>query len=129
MTKQRHVRQDAELKDETTVVLRGGPLDSTFLRADAERNNEIYGSFGLSVFAAVKVTIDELAQQVPLIRFSQLTLLEVGELRNAGLRLEATGRNPLHYDITFDELDSGIERLLRCSHRTTENPYYVERND
>jgi hypothetical protein len=77
----------------------------------------------------MNATIDELAQAVPLVRFALLTLLEVGELRTAGLHLEATGRNPRHYDITFTLLESGIDRILNCSHRTTDNPYYEESND
>jgi hypothetical protein len=43
MTKSRHIRPNAELDDETTVVLRGGSLDTALLRKDAERNFEIYG--------------------------------------------------------------------------------------
>jgi hypothetical protein len=129
MTKNRHIRPDAELDDETTVVLRGGSLDHELLRIDAERNFEIYGAYGLSVFAAVNTSIDELAQQVPLVRFALLTLLRVGDLRAAGLHLEATGRNPRHYDIIVPELHSGIETIVNCSHRTTDNPYYEENHD
>lgn len=129
MTKNRHIREHAELDDETTVVLRGGSLNAKLLRVDAQRNFDIYGVYGLSVFATVNATIDELAQEIPLVRFALLTLLEVGELRAAGLNLEATGRNPRHFDITFAQLESGIDRILNCRHRTTDNPYYEESND
>jgi hypothetical protein len=94
------------------------------LRQDALRNHAIYATYGISVFAARDLTVDELAQQAPLIRFDQLTLMSVGALRAAGLRLDPTGRNPRHFDIGFDDLGDGIARLLGCEHRTIVNPYY-----
>jgi hypothetical protein len=87
--------------------VRGGVLDAALLREDAVRNHTIYGTYGISVFTVRDLTLDELAQQAPLIRFAQLTLLTVGALHAAGLRLEPTGRNPRHFDITFDALDDG----------------------
>lgn len=94
------------------------------LRQDALRNYAIYASYGTSVFAARDLTVDELAQQPPLIRFGQVTLMTVAALHAADLRLEPTGRNPRHFDISFDDLDNGIARLLRCPHRTITNPYH-----
>lgn len=91
MVKQRFVRPDDSLEDEDEIVLRGGRLDAAILRADAQRMHEIYGAFGISVFALRGATIDELAQQVPLVRFAELTVVTVGVLRDVGVRLEATG--------------------------------------
>lgn len=122
--KQRFIRVGDELADAITVVVRGGMLDADLLRQDAQRNYDIYGSYGISVFAARDLTVDELAQQSPLIRFAELTLMTVGALRAASLRLEPTGRNSRHVDIGFDDLDDGITRLLRCEHRTIVNPYH-----
>jgi hypothetical protein len=122
--KQRFIRVGDELADEVTVVVRGGALDAAMLRQDALRNYAIYATFGISVFAARDLTVDELAQQAPLIRLEQLTLMTVRALRVAGLRLEPTGRNPRHFDIGFDDLDDGIARLLGCEHRTVVNPYH-----
>jgi len=51
-------------------------------------------------------------------------LMTVGALRTAGLRLEATGRNPRHFDIAFDELEDGITRLTGCEHQIVTNPYH-----
>ena len=45
-------------------------------------------------FAVRGITLGELAQQVPLVRFALLTLIKVKDARRAGLRLEPTGRNP-----------------------------------
>jgi hypothetical protein len=92
--KQRHHRPVAELHDDEIVVIRGGALDATLLRTDALRNAEIYGVFGVSVFAVLDATVDELAQHPPLVRFALLTLMRVGDLRSSGLSLEPTGRNP-----------------------------------
>ena len=60
------------------MLVRGGDLDPDILRADAMRYHSIYGTYGISVFALRDVTVDELAQQVPLVRFDRLTLLTVG---------------------------------------------------
>jgi len=126
MTKQRHLRQGDRLDDDATIVIRGGRLDPDGLRSDAQRYHSIYGDYGLSVFAARDAAIDELAQQAPLVRFEVLTLVRVGVLRSAGFRLEATGRNPRHFTVAFDDLDAGIEALLACEHRSWINPYHED---
>lgn len=122
--KQRYLRVGDELTDDVAVVVRGGDLDPGILRHDALRNHEIYGTFGISVFAARDLTIDELAQQAPLVRFARLAIVTVGVLRALGLRLEPTGRNPRHYDVTFDDLDQGTAALSRCEHYIMVNPYH-----
>ena len=64
MTKKRHIREGDRLDDDATIVIRGGALDAAALRADAERYHDIYGEYGISVFAARDATVDELAQEV-----------------------------------------------------------------
>jgi hypothetical protein len=76
------------------------------------------------VFAVRDVTLDELAQQVPLVRFQQLTLLTVGDVLAARLRLEPTGRNPRHYTVSFADLDDGVRRLAGCPHQVVSNSYH-----
>ncbi len=122
--KQRYLRAGDHLGDDVTVVVRGGVLDADLLRQDALRNHAIYNTYGISVFAARDMTVDELAQQAPLIRFGTLTLMTAGAIRAAELRLEATGRNPNHFDIAFDDIDEGVARLIGCEHRTFVNPYH-----
>jgi hypothetical protein len=126
VAKQRHLRVGDSLDDGDVVVVRGGELDAQLLRDDAQRYRAIYGSFGISVFAARGVTVDELAQEAPLVRFGVLTLVRVGVLRAAGLRLEPTGRNPRHFTVAFDDLDDGVERLRRCDHQRWVNPYHED---
>ncbi len=93
---------------------------------DARRAHAAYGTYAISVFAAEGVTVDELAQEQPLVRFERLTLVTVGAIRAAGLVIRPTGRNRLHHSIDFDDLDDGIERLLHCEYRTMINPYHEE---
>jgi hypothetical protein len=78
------------------------------------------------VFAARDATVDELAQEAPLVRFEILTLVRVGDLRAAGFRLEPTGRNPRHFTVAFDDLDAGVAGLEACEHRSWQNPYHED---
>lgn len=124
MTKRRHLRHGDRLDDDETIVIRGGRLEPALLKADAQRYHDIYGRYGISVFAAREATVDELAQQVPLVRFETLTLVRAGVLRDSGFRLEATGRNPRHFTVAFDRLDKGVEALVSCEHLDWINPYH-----
>lgn len=124
--KQRHLRLGDSLDDDDVVVVRGGELEVEILRSDARRYHDVYGVFGISVFAARGVAVDELAQQPPLVRFEVLTLVRVGVLRATGLRLEPTGRNPRHFTLAFDDLDSGVRRLAGCEHQLWSNPYHED---
>jgi hypothetical protein len=124
MTKRRHLRHGDRLDDDETIVVRGGRLEPSLLKADAQRYRDLYGSYGISVFAARGATVDELAQQVPLVRFETLTLVRAGVLRAAGFWLEATGRNPRHFTLAFDRLDEGVDALVSCEHLEWPNAYH-----
>lgn len=122
--KQRFLRKGHELRDDDVVVIRGGFLDPEVLRTDALRNHAVYGTFGISVFAVLDATLDELEQQAPLVRFPKLSLMTVGAIRAVGLRVEPTGRNPRHFDGGFDDLDEGVSQLCSCEHPVVEDPYH-----
>ena len=122
--KLRRLREGEALDDGGVVLVRGGALDLEVLRADALRYHGIYGSYGISVFAIRGLTLEEMAQQVPLVRFDHLTLIRVASIIRAGLRLEPTGRNPRHYTVGFDELDDGVQRIASCGHQVVPNPYH-----
>lgn len=124
--KQRYIRPEAHLDDLDEIVVRGGELDPSIVRADAERMFAIYGVHGISVFALRGATIDELAQQVPLVRFSRLTLVTVGAIRAAGVALEPTGRNSRHYTVALPDLGPGVAALCACEHRIWPNPYHED---
>lgn len=70
------------------------------------------------------VTVDELAQQVQLVRFDRLSLLKVRDVLAAGMRLEPTGRNPRLYTVSFDDLEDGVQRLVSCPRRVMPNAYH-----
>lgn len=122
--KLRRLREGDVLDDGGVVLVRGGALDPEVLRADALRYHGAYGSYGISVFAVRGLTLEEMAQQVPLVRFDHLTLIRVASIIGAGLRLEPTGRNPRHYTVGFDELDEGVLRIASCAHQIVPNPYH-----
>ena len=122
--KLRRLRDGDVLENGDIVLVRGGDLDPDILRADAARYYSIYGVYGISVFAVRDVTIDELVQQVPLVRFDRLSLLRVGDVLAAGVRLEPTGRNPCHYTVSFDDLEDGVQRLVCCPHQVMPNAYH-----
>ena len=122
--KLRRLRDGDILDDGEILLVRGGELDPEVLRSDALRYYSVYGSYGVSVFAVRDATLDELVQQVPLIRFARLTLIKVADVHRAGLRLEPTGRNPRHYTIGFDDLHDGLARLVGCAHQEMPNPYH-----
>lgn len=122
--KLRRLRDGDVLDNSDIFLIRGGDLDPDILRADAARYYSIYGIYGISVFAVRDVTLDELAQQVPLVRFDRLSLLKVRDVLAAGMRLEPTGRNPRHYTVSFDDLEDGVQRLVSCPHQVTPNAYH-----
>jgi hypothetical protein len=122
--KLRRLRDGDVLDDVTISLVRGGDFESEVLRADALRYHSVYGCYGISVLAVRGITLDEMAQQVPLVRFARLTLITVATVYRAGLRLEPTGRNPRHYTLGFDDLDQGIAALARCLHQVIPNLYH-----
>ena len=72
-------------------MVRGGGLDPEILAQDAQRAHDVYGAYAISAFAADGVTVDELAQEPPLVRFASMTLMTVSEIRAAGLLLLVAG--------------------------------------
>jgi hypothetical protein len=118
------LRDGDVLQDGDVVLVRGGELDPDILCADAARYHSIYGVYGISVFAVRDATVDELAQQAPLVRFDRLTLLTVRDVLASGMRLEPTGRNPRHYTLGFDDLEHGVRQLACCAHQVVPNVYY-----
>ena len=122
--KLRRLRDGDVLENGDVVLVRGGDLAPDILSADAVRYCSIYGTYGISVFAVRDATVDELAQQVPLVRFGSLALLKVGDVLAAGMRLEPTGRNPRHYTVGFDDLEDGVRRLASCPHQVVPNAYH-----
>ena len=122
--KLRRLRDGGVLENGDVVLVRGGDLAPDILSADAVRYISVYGTYGISVSAVRDATVDELAQQVQLVRFGSLALLKVGDVLAAGMRLEPTGRNPRHYTVGFDVLEDGVGRLASCPHQVVPNAYH-----
>lgn len=103
------------------MIVRGDLLDPEALREDAADNFEVYGYWGISVFAEVGgFGIDQIAT-VKLSRARWLVLFRAGDVLAAGLGLWDTDQSP-HYDVVHDDVEVLVERLVACPHRIIRNP-------
>ena len=84
MPKQRRLRDGGELGDDEIVAERVVSSTPEVLRTGAQDYRAVYGIYGLSVIAAPDISVDELAQLPPLVRFGVLTLMRVGVLLPLG---------------------------------------------
>jgi hypothetical protein len=104
-------------------VLRGDLLDPEALRSTAERNFDVYGFYGISVFAEVGgATFDTIAA-TKLGRARWIAVFTAGDLLGAGLELWDTGQAP-HYDVVHEVLSELLERFLGAPHRTVRNGHF-----
>lgn len=100
-----------------SLVVRGDLLDPATLRSDAIDNHEVYGYWGISVFAEVGGADLEWIAANKLSRAAWLVVYRAGDVLGAGLELWDTGLSP-HYDVV-DEL---VSRLVSTLHRIVRNP-------
>jgi hypothetical protein len=111
--------------DNTVVVVRGGLAEAEHIQRTAELSQNRYGYYGVSVFLAFYLTIEELVRRTPQLapdRYKQLRTTTVGQLRGAGFELLASGTWP-HYDIVLADLDAEtVERLRACFGPPFANP-------
>jgi hypothetical protein len=122
MVKQRALRGEPPLPT-ATVVIRGDLLDPDLLAQSAQRNFDVYGFYGISVFAE---TADMLWTDLAATRLSAvpwLVLFTAGDLGAAGLELWDTGMAP-HYDVVHAELGQLVARMLGTEHRVVPNPHH-----
>lgn len=121
MVKQRARRGEPPLPD-ATVLLRGDLLDPDTLTESARANWEVYGFYGISVFAETpEADWTDLART----RFSRadwLVLFTAGDLSIAGLELWDTGMAP-HFDLVHEDLVQLVARMLGTAHRIIRNPH------
>ena len=100
-------------------------MASESVRRSAQVSMQIYGLFGLSVFAAAGLTAAELVASVPELgpdRHRQVRTGTVGRLRSAGFPLVPTQDQP-HYDVVLPDLgDPTLERLQTCYDPAIPNP-------
>lgn len=120
--KERH-RRGEPLPSAATIVVRGDLLEPDSLRQSALENHEIYGFFGVSVFAEVGgVTWVEIST-TKLARAEWIVLFTVGTLVASELELWDTGQSP-HYDVVHDDINELVGRILGTEHRVVRNPVH-----
>ena len=111
------------LADDSLVVIRGGVLDKTLLRVDAERTFRRFGEHGVSVLAAPTDEDFDLLARTVLRRYERLTVTTAGAIRRTGLELRATFRRP-HYTVMLPDLDADVERLAECENEQRANRHF-----
>lgn len=111
MARQRLIRDEAPLPDDAILVRAlfdtypgGAVFDRAVLIADAARNFELFGYYGLSLWATsaawpVDRVLAEKAQKA-----ARAALFTAGDLRDKGLGLVPSGKAP-HYDTSVGDID------------------------
>ena len=93
------------------MLIRGDLLDPGVLAESARRNFEVYGFYGISVFAE---TAEARWTDLAASRFAKvewLVLFMAGDLVESGLELWDTGQAP-HFDAVYERLPELVARML-----------------
>lgn len=106
------VLRDELPPDDTVVVVRGGAMNSEFVRRTATRSFEEFGIWAVSVFVAEGVAVVDVCRAVPdLERYGKIRLSTVGRLRVLGFALIPTLDHP-HFDVVLPDVEpTTLERL------------------
>ena len=98
--------------DDAIVVVRGGEMNSDFVRRTATRSFEEVGIFTVSVFLAVDVSVEDLCRNIQdLERYGKVRYSTAGRIRTLGFALLPTLASP-HFDVLLPDLEaSTLDRL------------------
>ena len=106
------------------MVIRGDLLEPELLAETAQRNFDVYGFYGISVFAeTADVAWTELAAD-RLASVAWLVLFTAGDLEAAGVELWDTGQAP-HYDVVHADRAELVARMLGTTHGLVPNPHHT----
>jgi hypothetical protein len=106
------VLRDELPPDDTVVVIRGGEMNSEFVRASAQDAFDDFGVFSISVSLTLDKSVEELCSTDKRIsRYGKVRLSTAGRLRELGFALLPTLDRP-HYDVVLPDLDhETLDRL------------------
>lgn len=104
--------RDEEPPDDVVVVVRGGEMNSAYVRKAAISSHDEFGIYGISVFAALEVDAMTLCRSEPgLAGYGKVRLSTAGRLRALGFVLLPTLDRP-HFDVVLPDLDDDtLDRL------------------
>ncbi|QLQ09439.1 MAG: hypothetical protein HZY75_02385 [Nocardioidaceae bacterium] len=146
MVRQRLIRNDPPLPDAVVLVRSlfdsypgGRVFGRDQLIADATKNFELFGYYGLSLWAVVgEWSLDRILAEKSN-RAARVAAFTAAALRAEGLGLVLSGNAP-HVDVTVDDAPAGIaelvqitevsaedlaDGLLRVTYTLVENDYFV----
>ena len=115
--------RDEEPPDDVVVVVRGGEMNSAFVRRSAQDTHDEVGLYAISVFLAVDESYEDLCRaEGGLARYGKVRLSTAGRLRALGFALLPTLARP-HFDVLLPDLaDATLDRLELAFDQPIPNP-------
>lgn len=117
------VLRDEDPPEDVVVVVRGGAMESAYLRRTALDAYDEVGLYTVSVFLALDDSVEALCAREPyLLRYGKVRLSTVGALRAAGFAVIPTLARP-HYDVVLPDVTAPtLSRLEGCFEPPVPNP-------
>ena len=116
----------ASVSPASPFVVRGDVLDPGILRADAMRFFRRYPGwrrYGVSAYAAMdNLEVDAICE-AKLERFAAVAVIARDEIERRGILVVPTFRGP-HVTLAHEDLETLIDRLATCEHRSVPNRHH-----
>jgi hypothetical protein len=115
--------RDEDPPNDTIIIVRGGLLEAHAVRKTTNDCLRDFGFIGLSVFAAIDMTMDDLCRtNDALSRPGKIRTTTFGDLRRSSFPVLPTFQRP-HYSVILADQENGtIERLIGCFSAPLDNP-------